>query len=408
MNKKIKIAFIKYGGLSAGGTEKYLQVLASNLPTEKFTVDYFYCDSTPYKGSVYKHLDTDPERLKFMENTSVNLVKFNVKYKDINSSTHNWIDTDFWRKFDEKKYDIIQTGRGGYPEYPFNKIKKTPIVDSLHIIAGVDNQYNISKVLHISEWSAKQWIKKGGDKKRVEIISTFIEIPDKEYPDLRKELSIVDKFVYGFHQRNDDWIYSPIQLEAYKKMENDDTVFLMLNGSDLYKKQAKDLDIKNIIFLPFAETQDDIYSFVNTLDVFAHGRKDGELNSAAMAEAMYFGKPIVSHTSDYSNGHIENIKDAGKVLNNTEEYAEELKKLKGDKEYYDFRSTKAKERFKENYELHGQVKKIINLYEEVLKNPFPNKYRRIYLDIINKLKIALRNKLFKHIYKSIKFYLWKK
>ncbi len=402
MNKKTKVAFIKFGGLSTGGTEKFLQVLAVNLPVDKFVVDYFYCDAAPYKDSDYKHMDTDPERLEFMKNSNVNLIKFKVEAKDMNSAVHRWINTDFWEKFNENEYDIIQTGRGGYPEYPFNKIKTKPIVDSLHLSGFSDNQYNISRVLHISKWSAEQWIKNGGDKKRVEVISTFINIPNKEYVDLREKLGIKDKFVFGFHQRNDDWIYSPVPLEAYKKIENDDTVFLMLNGSSLYKKQAKDLNIKNIIFLPYAETQDDIYSFIKTLDVFSHGRKDGEVNSAAMAEAMYFGKPIVSHTSSYSNGHIETIGKAGNVLSNTEDYTNELKKLFKDKDYYSFRSQKAKEQFEKNYELSRQISRIVKIYEDVLNNPFPHKIRRFWYNIINDIKKLIRNRYFKIIYRKIK------
>ena len=402
MSKKIRIAFIKFGGLAAGGTEKFLQVLAANIPTDKFDADYFYCDSAPYVDSDYKHPDTDADRLKFMNLSSVRLIKFYVKAKDISSPAHNWIDTDFWKKFDEKNYDIIQTGRAGYPEYPFIKIKKTPIVDSLHLSSGIDNQYNISRVLHISRWSADQWIKKGGDAKRVEIISTFIDIPNKKYSNLRDKLKIGNKFIYGFHQRKDDWIYSPIPLEAYKKVENNNTVFLMLNGSDLYKKQAKDLDIKNIIFLPFAETQDDIYEFLSTLNVFSHGRKDGEVNSAAMAEAMYFGLPIVSHKSTYANGHIECIGNGGRVVDNVNEYTDELKKLLENNEYYKFRSSEAKKRFTEMYELKNQIARIVKIYEDVIQNPFPNKIRRLYFDLINKAKKLLYNRYTIMVYRKMK------
>ena len=63
MVKKIRIAFIKYGGLSSGGTEKMLQIIAANLPKNRFAVDYFYCDSSPYIGSNYKHPETDESRI---------------------------------------------------------------------------------------------------------------------------------------------------------------------------------------------------------------------------------------------------------------------------------------------------------------------------------------------------------
>ena len=44
-----------------------------------------------------------------------------------------------------------------------------------------------------------------------------------------------------------------------------------------------------------------------------------------MAEAMYFGKPIISHTSDIHNGHIECIGEGGLVVNNLSEYIKGLK-----------------------------------------------------------------------------------
>jgi glycosyltransferase involved in cell wall biosynthesis len=383
MNKKIKIAFIKIGGLSAGGTEKFLQVMAANLPKDRFEVDYYYCDDPLHKNSDYKPMVTDPLRVKFMQDNKINLVKFNIGSIDMSTYTHDWIDTDFWEKFDESKYDIIQTGRAGHPEYPFYKIKHTPIVDSLHLSGMVDNQFNVSRVMHICKWNADKWIKRGGDKDRIVFVSLFLDIPNKKYQNLRKELGIENKFVYGMYQRNSDDIFSPIPLQAYKKMETDDSMFVLMNGSELYKKQAQELKIKNIVFLPFAETQERIYEFLSTLDVFAHGRRDGEVNSAVMAEALYFGLPIVSHFSDINNGHVECVGDAGKVVNNVDEYAEELLKLKNDKNYYQYRSQEGKKRFAERYELRGQMNNIVAIYEGVIKDPFPHKLKRCYYHSIN-------------------------
>ena len=152
-SKKIKIAFVKSGGLTSGGTEKFLQIIAVNLPKDKFEVDYYYCDPPFYKDLNHKPAITDLNRMKFMQDNNINLIKFNIEFVDLSTYTHDWINTDFWNKFEEDKYDIIQTGRAGHPEYPFYKIKKTPIVDSLHLSGMVDNQYNISRVMHICEWN---------------------------------------------------------------------------------------------------------------------------------------------------------------------------------------------------------------------------------------------------------------
>ncbi len=374
---RIRIAFVKFGGMSAGGTEKFLQTIASHLSSSRFSVDYFYCDSAPYIGSDFKHPDISPERLEYMKlYPNVRLVKFKVEAKDVNTSAHIWKNTDFWDFFDENNYDIIQTGRAGHPEYPFTKIRKTPIVDSLHLFAGVDNQFNISRVMHLSQWSAGMWKRAGGDDGRVVLVSHPMDIPKKDYGDLRGSFGMERQFVFGLHQRADNRIFSPYPLSAYKNIENQNTVFLMLGGGEAYRKQARELGIKNIHFLPHTANPENIYKFLSTLDVYAHGRKDGEINSTAMAEALYFGLPIVSHYSVINNGHVESIGKAGLVVRSVPEYAKELKRLASDASYYDQQSKAAKKRFEEHYKLKSQIDKIEKIYEEVIKNPFPGKFYR--------------------------------
>ena len=390
---KYKIAFIKFGGLSAGGTEKFLQNIAANLPEERFDVDYFYCDAAPYVGSNYKHATTDPGRLKYMREHSVNLIKFTVGAKDITRSTHDWIDTDFWDYFREEDYDMVQTGRAGHPEYPFCKIEKIPIIDSIHFLAGVDNQYNIARVMHICEWSARRWIEMGGDRSRVVIVSHPLDLPGKKFENLRKSLQLENRFIFGFHQRNDDDIFSEIPLNCHKRIENGNNAFLLLGGGDKYRAQADDLGLKNVYFLPHTSNADTVYSFLSTLDVYSHGRKDGEVNSTAMAEAMFFGLPIVSHLSPIHNGHVECIGEAGKVAKNEEEYVQEMIELQRDKDYYKYRSSQAKQRFSDKYELKKQIENVVEIYNDVYRNPFPNSLRRILLASSNSSSLTVITKL---------------
>jgi glycosyltransferase involved in cell wall biosynthesis len=241
--------------------------------------------------------------------------------------------------------------------------------------------------MHICNWNAVEWVKKGGDKKRIVLVSHPMEI-DFKGGDMRIERDLVDKFIYGFHQRKDNEIFSDLPLKAYKKIESDDTFFILLGGGDKYRIQAKELDIKNIMFLEHTGDHQKIYSFLNTLNVYSHGRKDGEVNSTAMAEAMYFGLPIISHISDYSNGHIECIGNAGRVVENIDEYVKEMILLKNDKTYYEYKSQEAKKRFEEKYELKGQMRLIEKIYEDVVKDPFPNKIRRCIYNVINRCKIS--------------------
>jgi glycosyltransferase involved in cell wall biosynthesis len=291
------------------------------------------------------------------------------------------VDTDFFKLFDEKKYDLVQTGRAGHKEFPFTKIKKIPIVDSLHLLAGVDNQFNISRVMHICKWAADKWIQKGGDPNRVVLVSHPTQIPDKKYKDLRVRYNLQIKFVFGFHQRANDCIFSPIPLEAYKKIENEKTAFLLMGGGEKYKEQAKNLNLKNIYFVPTNGDLEAVCNFLSTLNVYAHGRKDGEVNSTAMAESMYFGLPIVSHFSEINNGHVECIGQAGLVVNTAEEYSQELSRLMTDKQYFEYRSLESKKRFAEKYELKKQMENIISIYEDVARNPYPYKVQRLFYSL---------------------------
>lgn len=377
MARKIRVAFVKFGGLSAGGTEKFLQTIAAHLDRERFEVDYYYCDAAPYVGSSYVHATTDPHREEYMKRHGVNLIRFSVGSRDARVLSRPWKDTDFWEVFDETRYDIIQTGRPGYPEYPFTRIRTTPIVDSIHIMAGVDNQFNIARVMHITDWSARRWVRMGGDRHRVVRVSHPMEMPPGPFSSLRAELGIEGRFVFGFHQRNSDEIFSPLPLASYAAIESDKTAFVLLGGGARYREQARSLGLRTVHFLDHSGDASRIHAFLNALDVYAHGRKDGEINSTAMAEAMYFGLPIVSHTSKIHNGHIECIGDAGIVVSTEEEYAAELRRLMEDEPYREERSRNSRQRFAESYELTQQIAHIESIYEDVVRDPFPRPFSRL-------------------------------
>ena len=377
----IKIAFIKYGGCSLGGTETFLRTIANNIDKKIFEVHYFYCDATPYIGSDYKHMDTHPSAEESLKKNGVKLHKFNVKYKNVEVPTHDWVETNFWNIFNETDFDLIQTARAGHTEYPFDLIKNTPIIDSINLDAGIDNEKNISRVLHLANINIKNWVKNGGDKKRARLISLPIIQKTDRVTNLINKLGIESKNnILGLHQRKDDNIYSEIPLNAYSKIEDEDTAFILLGGSAKYIEQASALKLNSFFHLEF-DTIDNLEEiFLNTLTIYTHGRKDGEINSTAIANAMRNGLPIVSHFSEYNNGHIEQIGEAGKVCKRTEEYTEEIKKLIQNKEYYQYRSKSSFNNFNKNYEISNQINKIENIYLDVIENPYVNS-NLFYLEI---------------------------
>jgi FkbM family methyltransferase len=379
----MKVAFIKFGGLSAGGTERFLQNLAVGLPKEKFEVDYYYCDSAPYIGSDYKHKDTDPHRKKFVENSNVNLIKVDVGFKNITVPTHDWVQTNFWELFDEKKYDVVISGRAGHPEYPFYMMKEVPLINILTLNSGVDNQSNIYKNIHLSEWSGNIWKRDGGNPNKLEIQGIIQEMPvvDSNY---RNEYGLNGKFVYGFHQRDSEHISSTVPLEAYKKIETNDTAFLLLGGSSIHLNTAKELEIKNFYHIPHSGDAEVIHKFLNTLDVFSHGRSDGETFGTVFVEAMYHKKPCLSHKAP-SNGHVEVIGDCGQVVDTIDSYSQEMVRLKNDKKYYDTLSSIAYHRYLNFYSYDAGIQNFVRILSSL---NMLNNLKKLSLQVSNILDIG--------------------
>ena len=361
--KKIKVAFIKFGGMANGGTEKYLQTIAAHLPKDEFDVDFFYCDAAPYIGSDFKHLDTDASRVEYCKSHGVNLKKFKVEYKDVTKPTHDWVNTDFWEHFNEEDYDVIQTGRSGHPEYPFTMINKTPIIDSIHLAGMGENKANVYKTVLISEEQKSKWIAAGGSSTRGEIIPVPVEVPEYDQTSYLEEYGWENKFVFGMHQRNDMHIFSSIPLEAYEEIQSDDTAFLILGGASNYRKQAKDYGLKNVKFLDTTSDIGKIHKFLNTLNVYAHGRSDGEQCSSSIIEGMSHSLPMISHTAP-SMGQREQIGNAGKVVEGYEDYANEMNKLINDKDYYVQCMNNSGKRYKEIYNVPSIISRFIGLYKE--------------------------------------------
>ena len=362
--QKIKIAFIKFGGMANGGTEKYLQTIAAYLPKDQFEVDFYYCDAAPYIGSDFKHLDTDESRVEYTRSHGVNLIKFDVAFKDVTTSTHDWVDTNFWDVFDEEKYDVIQTGRSGHPEYPFIKINKTPIVDSIHLAGMAENKENVFKTVLVSEEQMQRWIGAGGNPERGIVIPVPVEIPEYSDDSYTEEFDLEGKFVFGMHQRDDNNIFSPIPLEAYDEIETDDTAFIILGGSSNYRKQARDLRLKNAYFLDTTSDIKLIHKFLNTLNVYAHGRSDGEQCSSSIIEGLSRSLPIISHSAP-SMGQVAQIGDAGQVVNDYEEYADVMRALIEDTKYYNQCVENASVRYNGIYNVESIIQKFVEIYREV-------------------------------------------
>ena len=150
----MKIACVKYVGLAAGGVEKYIQNIAVILANNGHQVDYYYTNLPKLIGSSWIHPDNKEYRKQFLEQNGVKVcpVRIASRYTDC---AIPWNGTDFFDVFKESEYDVVQTARGGYPEFPFNQMS-LPIIDSIHSDVGEDRP-NIKKAILICNWQAKRW-----------------------------------------------------------------------------------------------------------------------------------------------------------------------------------------------------------------------------------------------------------
>jgi len=361
-----KIACVKFAGLASGGTEKVLQNIAMILSKNKYQVDYYYTNAAPFLNHWFVHPDNDGQRKKLVESHGINTIPVYVESKDGNNSPYNWNNTNFWDLFDETKYDAIQTARGGYPEYPFNLINRTKIIDGIHSDSGEDKD-NIVKSILLSKWQADRWAKNGGNIKKAVIIPTLVTVPQKTKSNLREQLNIPeDAFVYGFHQRNDPNIFSPASLYAYSLVSNKNNHFILLGGSNRHKEIARQLNLNNIHFIDFSSDSNVIHSFLEAIDVYTHARLDGEVCSGCIIEAMYHGKPIISHPGTISMGHAEQLESCGYMASSVEDYSNKMYQIENSKDLYLDMSSKTYQKYQEKYSYDSIEKKILDLYQEVL------------------------------------------
>ncbi|MCK9581409.1 MAG: glycosyltransferase, partial [Methanoregula sp.] len=175
--------------------------------------------------------------------------------------------------------------------------------------------------------------------------------------------------VLGFHQRVDDGICGEHALKAWKLVEDltdKKILFLILGGSEKYKKIAKELGL-NVIFLPVSTDSVFVSKFLNTLDIYTHSGKVGETLGLAIQEAMMYKLPVVAMRGKY-NGHVDVIGDTSPVPGDIEGYTELLAKLINDDIFRMNVSEKSFERAKKLFSVDSMKQYFENLFIEQYQN----------------------------------------
>ena len=204
------------------------------------------------------------------------------------------------------------------------------------------------------------------DRAKSVVIPPPVEIPNID----RKNNSFsqyIDQniFNFGMHQRADDGIFSPILLESYSDIEDDNTMMYILGGGDNYRKQSDQLGIKNIKFFDPTGDIGVIHEFLSCLDLYTHARRDGEQCSSSIIEAMSHGLPFVSHAAP-SMGHVDQIRNAGTVVDTADEYSKVMKRMMDDREYYNRCRSFSRKQYIEEYSVDSIISKYVEIYKEVV------------------------------------------
>lgn len=348
INDKRPVILIHSNSLGYGGTERYIQLIMKYIrdigPEYNFVLGY----------KAQSPRDREPLFREFLGNNMFNYASF----------------PEFIEIARQLRPKILHHIAGGVAEFPmvpavkqalpYTKFVQTSVFGNQNELIDMDATIYVSKhVQHMAQ--------KAGQPNQF-VIRNPVEGPSST-ENLREEFGIPeDAFVFGRIGRSDAIIYDSINLEAYSKIQSDNTYFILVAPSDVAMSDVDRWKLRNVI--PMGKTTDDtrLSAFYNTIDVLAHSRKDGECCPSNVAEAFAHGKPVISHYGNPFNGHIENIQNAGFVVlsGDVDEYARLMELFVTKQLNYDYISNNAKTRWFEDYEPHQQAKYQLDIYRSVL------------------------------------------
>jgi len=330
-NTKPRILFYHVSGLSFGGTEKFLQIIAKYLNKEKYDVFFMY--SPKPRGNTATKLDG---RRSYFNDSRVNLIEFQYdemtqKYpyeiKNMRPHIKNIIQ--------EKNIDLLVTAGSGYSEFPFNNIRNIPII-LLNIFGSPNVQKNILKNVCLSKEVSKK-IESIVEKNKIEIMGIPSEGPTPDSftlgQKIREKFEIKDTdMVFGRIGRPDNAIFDPIGIRAFKKIvkEFPDTHYIIMSPPPVLVEMVEREQIPNVHFLPSSAKEEDVWAFHQSIDAVAHFRNDGESFGLNIVESMLCGKPVITHRSHIWNAHLEYLEPAfSRVANkdNVDTYASFMKEF---------------------------------------------------------------------------------
>lgn len=327
-----KVLVYAIHGMSHGGTEKNLQLIANSL-VENYEVFYMYgveSDSSLQKDKLDSRINLVP--FKYSVNEVV------VPHKLSGMTPH------IKEVITENSINLLITASPGYSHYPWNLVRSIPIV-LLNIFGAPTLQKNVVSVIYNSKTTlthAQNWI--GTDGRASVRYAPLYKSPPLNSRELgsnlRKSLGILETdFVFGRIGRDDDAIFDPIGMEAWKKIADKypNSHYIVMSAPPALIKMVESEKIPRVYLLPKSSSEEEVWAFHGALDTFAHFRYDGETSGVAIAESLYIGNPVITHKSHIWNAHAEYLtKEFSRVTekddsNGYSEAMEEFMNIKANK-----------------------------------------------------------------------------
>jgi len=287
-------------GMTHGGTEKNLQLIANSL-CKSNQVFFMYGQK---KDSVPSYRQLDPK---------ITLIPFSYTHNEV-PVPHKLTGMNPHLKtvIREKNIDLIITASPGYSHYPWNTVLDIPII-LINIFGAPTLQKNIIKVIYMSETTRKyagRWI--GKDARAEVMYAPLFKKPadntEQLGHNLRKTFHISSSdFVFGRIGRDDDGIFDLIGIRAWQKIVHTypEAHFLIMSPPPVLVKIVKAEKIPRVYFIDPSSKEEDVWAFHGAIDAMAHFRFDGETSGVAIAESLTVGNPVLSHRSRIWNAHLE-------------------------------------------------------------------------------------------------------
>jgi len=314
IDDRIKVGYYVHEWNYAGTARSHERIIAG-LDSSKFKPYVFYwnaCNTNTRLSDVKSIVeDKNGEMVPFSRSNE----------KSGPEGAYTPLTTDFHLKVEELGLDIMHVGRGGHNEWPFNR-RMCPVQMETNIFG--DNQADtfLDWSIPISNWVMAR--RGRGD------AVVYNPIPEAvlEGDNLREELNIPeDALVCGRIGRPGNW--SKHGLEGFKAIlnENPNSYYIIVSPCPEDLRVVENERIPNVVFVGTVSDDKIIEKFHRTIDIFLHYRSDGETFGTAIAQAMSYGIPVVSHDSPVYNAQEEVIGDGGFVATFVEGYADYATRL---------------------------------------------------------------------------------